>query len=134
MDILQFIGVIAIIYLIYKFIIKPKQQQKKEIDENFEWKISCLTHNHPQINEIFNDFEKKQKRLGVKNDNFYDFYTAKLFERYISVGHPSEIESLRNTIVNKVKELESTEKGVKEIQECIEKKRNFYQINSKKIN
>lgn len=125
MDLLQLIGIASIVFLIFNYIIKPKQQRKMLADEMFEEKLSILSQRHYLIKEIFNVFEKNQSKIQSKDDDIYSFYTAKVFERYISVKNSSEIENLRNEVIAKVKELEATEKGRNEIQKCIEDNRNF---------
>lgn len=114
MELLAFIGICTIIFLIIKYGIIPFNESKKFKEFQYLEKIKILCASHPKIIEMLIKIDRDQRNVyqsikySILDDEYYDddSGTEPIFGQFVFVFYKHKIEEFKNSILLKVKELE----------------------------
>jgi len=136
MGFLETIGIGAIIFVIYKYVIKPKIEKIEAEYSNYIEKVKILRSWHPEIREMFEKFEAEQHKSAKWEKEDYEesceesYYVdegryVNLFGKPTFVFYQHQINNFSNTINSKLRELENNPIEKQKIDEIIKMNQNI---------
>ena len=126
MGILETIGIGALIFLIYKFLVKPRLDRVEFENNSLIEKVNILRSWHPEIREQFKKFEKEQHESAKWEEKQADSFFGdrggyiNIFNHPTFVFYQYQVEDFKNSIVTRISELEKDPIEKQRIQEIIE--------------